>query len=143
MADEFTITSYLTVNKPSINLLWSSQPKSFRATLNANAGPITFNTSVAVLGTDFDLSPLTKPGWAWMQNLDPTNLVQYGIYDPESNKFIPFGRILPGKHAEWQFAEEFRADYVGTGTGTSAYTNRFRVRAKTAPCRVLLVVFDD
>lgn len=53
---------------------------------------------IQVIGTTeevIDFDDITYEGWLYLENLDPSNVIEYG---PESGGvMVPFGKILPGK----------------------------------------------
>jgi len=53
--------------------------------------------SVPLAGVAVDLSALTLPGLCRIANLDTTNYIEYGIYDPETVRFYPIGEVKAGE----------------------------------------------
>lgn len=140
MANEARVTAGLQIIAGNINYL--SQPSAFLATVTGRKGPTPGSISVAVLGTDVDLSQLTQPGLCILHNQDPTNFVTYGIRDPETNRFYPLGELLPGEIYPLRLSRDIQEEY-GTGTGTvTAATNKLHLRANTAACNVLVGAFE-
>ena len=93
-------------------------------------------------GTDVDFSELTIPGLCRLMNLDATNFIEFGIWDPEGGVFYPLGEIGPGKTYTIKLSRNLQEEF-GTGTGTTgADTNRLRIKADTAACNVLVEAFE-
>lgn len=142
MANEITHQNNVVINAGNLQFNFS---KSFSSDMTGRRGPTPGSIVVQRLGTDVDLSQLTKPGLCVLINQDTVNTIEYGILDTETNKFIPWGELGPGRQTEFQFSREFRADYIGTGTGTSAYTNKLRIRhfgAVGTTAQVFVGAFD-
>jgi hypothetical protein len=146
MASEAQLRVSLRIYKKSGNVVvlsYQNQGTAFNPDVTGSLGPTPGAFVAGTLGTDVDLSQLSTPGLAWIRNLDPTNYVTIGIYDPEADKFLPLGELLPGEGYVLRLSREFGVDFSpATGTGTSAATNRLRVRADTAPCNVLVEAFE-
>jgi len=108
---------------------------SFTGDVAGKKGPCPGAFSVSVTGTIVDFSELTTPGYAMIRNLDPTNFIEYGAYDPETDKFYPIGEILPGEFYPIRFSRNLGWEYPTSGTGTSGpKTNNFMLRANAAAC---------
>lgn len=118
-----------------------SNPTFYTATLTGEKGPTPGAVTCTVEGTDIDLSELTTPGWATIQNMDSSNYVEVGIYDPEALLFYPFLELGPGEILPVKFSRNFGEEYTGV-TGTSAPTNRLRVKANGASCVVVVNAFE-
>lgn len=141
MANELVITAGLTANKG--NLHYASQNNGFQADMSGTKGPSPGAISVSIEGTDVEFSQLTDPGWCRMINLDSTNYVEFGIWDPENSKFFPIGILRPGKVALFEISPNLQEEF-NTGTGTTgANTNRLRLRANGAPCNVIVDAFES
>jgi len=145
MSDEVNIRSSLQIKKTSsgITLLdYNSRPTSFTGDLTGTKGPTPGAFAVSVTGTDVDLSELTTPGYCRFANQDDENFVEYGIYDPETEKFYPLGEILAGESYVLRLSRNLAWEY-GTGTGTSGpETNTLRFRANTAVVSILVEAFE-
>ena len=142
MANEAQITSILRIVKGSMT--YQSQPSSFMADVDGEGGPTPGAILVSTAGTNIDLSQLTVPGLCRIQNLDTTNYVQYGIWDPETEAFYPLGELLPGETFSFRLARDIQEQYgAGTGTGTGdAGLNRLRFKAIGDNCIVLIEAFE-
>jgi hypothetical protein len=105
-------------------------------------GPTPGALAVSVAGVNVDLSQLTTPGWCKITNLDPTNFIEWGVWDPETTKFYPVGEIPAGKWIVFKFSRNVAWEY-GAGTGTSGpETNVLRLRADTAACNVSVEAYE-
>ncbi len=122
--------------------VYQSQPSSFTADVLAFKGPTPGVVLIDTGGVDIDLSQLTQPGFCWMQNLDDTNYVEYGIYDPETVVFTPLGELRPGEINLIRLSRNFGEEYAGVGTGTTAPTNRLRFKANSASVLVRVEAFE-
>lgn len=140
MANEGTFTVGLNIRKG--NLQYTPPVTNFRVDVDGSKGPTPGAVTISVTGTDIDFSELDIPGPARILNLDSTNFVTFGIFDPETNKFYPIGEILPGEVYPIRFSR-YLADEFGTGSGTTGpHTNRLRFMADTAACDVSVEAFE-
>ena len=141
MANEATINSGLSINNSPLS--YTAKPGSFRATVTGVKGPVPGAFEVSTEGTDVDLSELTTPAFCRIMNLDSTNFVEYGIWDPDISKFYPLGEIQAGETYILRLSRNLFAEY-GTGTGTSGPdTNTFRFKADSAALDVIVEAFED
>lgn len=126
------------------NLSYQSSPTAFLGDVIGSKGPTPGAISVSTAGTQVDLSQLTTPGYYRFANLDETNYVEYGIYDPQTHVFYPFGEILPGESYVGRFSRNVQEEYLGPGTGTHAGTesNRLMFLAHGASVNVLVEAFE-
>lgn len=142
MTNEATVRAGLSIRKLSggiVTLDYRSNPQQFNATVDGTKGPVPGAITVTTGGTDVDLSELTTPGLGRIMNLDPTNFVTYGTYDPDTGRFYPLQEVLPGETYPLRLSRSLGQELVGTGT---AGGNTFRIKADTASCNVLLEIFE-
>lgn len=144
MANEATVVSSLQI-VGSGNLQYRSFPTSFQADVAGNEGPETGFVVATVTGTVVTFVNLVTPALCHIRNLDSTNYVDYGIYDPDTNKFYPIGEILPGEgyivRLSRNMEEEFGTGTSDTGTtGTDA--NRLMVRGNAASVNTVIEAFE-
>jgi hypothetical protein len=140
MADEATIISSISLNKG--NLQYQSQPQSFTADVSGTKGPTPGAIAVSTTGTNVDLSQLTTPGLVRVLNLDEDHAVHYGPYDPETLRFYPVFKALPGESYVHRFSD-LLGDELLTGTGTGgASTVRLRMLAEVESCDVVVEAFE-
>lgn len=138
MSNEATVQSTLAIRSGNLN--YQSQPTSFRADVAGAKGPTPGAIAVTVLGTSVSLAELTTPGLCRIMNLDATNYVEWGPYDPTSNTFFPVGELLPGESYIFRLYRLIGEEAVGTGT---AFGNTIlRLRAVGATCNVLVEAFE-
>lgn len=136
MADEIRVTAYLEAIKSLYQF-----PRiggSFTFDLNGDGGDAPGFVDADITETVVDLSALTRPGWVFMQNFDPTNYVDWGAgpnlgagtgLTPGTGTFddLLIGRMYPGEPALFRLHPH--ANLV--------------LRADTAPCRVLVKALED
>lgn len=139
MANEISILSKLTVRKGNLN--YSSSPSSFRADMTGTKGPSPGLLTITTTGENVSFAELDTPGEVWIQNLDATNYVEFGIHD--GSLFHPVGEILPGKDARFRLSRNLGEEEDLPGTGTSAVVNAFYLRANGASCAVRVDAFDS
>lgn len=140
MANEATVHSSLLIKKTNVD--YQGRPSSFTALVTGAKGPTPGAVSVSTAGTDIDFSELTQPALCRFQNLDATNFVEWGIWDPENTKFFPLGEILPGESYVIRLSRNIQEEFdTGTGT-TGANTNRLRFKADTAAVDALVEAFE-
>lgn len=142
MADEATIQMRLQIRKGVLN--YSPPQDSFLDDVAIGKGPTPGAITVSTDGVDVDLSELTQPGYVKLTNLDETNYVTFGIYDPDGPYFYPLGELPPsGGRALFKFSRDLFDSWAGTGTAVGDSNNTFRLKANTAPCNVLVEAFDS
>lgn len=140
MSNEIRVQCSLQIRNGALD--YASRPTAFLDDMALVGGPTPGELTIALAGTNVDLSQLTSPGWCWMQNLDPTNYVEYGTYDDATAKFSAFGEILPTKSVI-HFLSRFLGHTFGTGTGTGyGGSTHFRIKATGSPCRVVVHAFE-
>jgi len=147
MSDEIEFRGGFHIRKDSgqdIQFEHTTKPTTFKADLTASVpkGPTPGSITATVAGVNVDLSQLTTPGFCWIMNHDPTNYVEYGIWDPEGSKFYPLGELGPMEFVPLKLSRNIQREYM-TGTGTTgADTNRLRIKANTASCEVSVNAFE-
>lgn len=141
MSNEIRVQCSLQIKNGFLD--YASRPTAFLADMATVGGPSPGEISVALAGTDVDLSQLTDPGFVWLMNLDPTNYVEFGVYDSVTGKFYPLGELLPGQFTQFMLSRFLGAEF-GTGTGTGGFTGttRFRIKATGSACRVVVHAFE-
>lgn len=144
MSDEASVRGGLQIRKiiNNITVIDYSRNIGFKATVVGSKGPVPGAVTISTDGTDIDFSQLVTPGLATIKNMDSTNYVEYGIWEPATSLFYPIGEILPGEEYPIRFSRNLQEEYIGTGTGTSAPTNRLRFKANNAACVVMIGAFE-
>lgn len=140
MANEATIRASINIRMG--NLDYRSNPTVFQADV-ADGSPPSPGRVIALVnpGTDVDLALLTAPGLMFIQNLDATNYITVGKYDPNTNDFHPMIELLPGEFYILRLSRALLQEFSGTGTlGVSGPT--LRIKADTASCEVRADVFE-
>jgi len=142
MANEIRVQSSLTILAGNID--YSSRPTAFIATMTGRKGPVPGAITVAILGTDVDLSGLTTPGVCRLMNLDTTNYVEVGVWDNDGDEFFPLFELLPGESYVVRLSRMLGWEYGDVGTGTTGgKVNTLRLRANTTPCVVVVEAFEN
>ena len=139
MSNEATLRVSLNIKTGSMD--FRSSPTAFNADVSQASQGSPGGMTVAVTGTDVDMSQITIPGFCWLQNLDPTNYVEYGIKDSISGNFYPLGELLPGECYLLRLSRYILQELAGTGTGIVA-SSTFHLKAAAAPCRCIVRVFE-
>lgn len=142
MADEIELNLNININKGKLS--FRQYPSNFKMTMTASGdGPYVGTLLIDTVGVDIDLSQLTDPGLCIIENQDATNYVDIGIYDPETVRFYPIKKILPGTFWPIYLSDAFGYEWIGTSTGTdTGPTNRLRGKANGASCKVSFKVFN-
>lgn len=140
MANEATVRASLAIRTGNLN--YQSQPASFQADVAGVKGPTPGALSVSPRGTIVDLSQLTTPGLCRVQNLSESDYFELGVYDVETDVFYPLLEFLPGESFVMRLSRNLGEEYVGTGTGTTAATNRLMGKANTEECVGVIDVFE-
>jgi len=141
MAD-VTITASMYIKKEKLE--YQSKPTAFTGSIATSnpKGPVPGAIQVTLEGVSIDLSELTTPGYCRIINLDDTNFLEYGIWDPEGATFYPLGEVLAGESYPLRLSRNLQQEY-GTGTGTTgANTNRLRLKADTAALNASVEAFE-
>lgn len=120
---------------------YASRPSSFLGTLTNDVGPAPGNVLCSIHGTLIDLSQLTIPGYTRIQNLDPTNFVEVGVWDTVTAVFYPIDELLPGETYIRRLSRNLGGE-EGTGTIAATGATRLMVKANTAACNVLVEAFS-
>ena len=142
MADEITVRSSLTIRYS--NQYYQSQPGQFTADATGVRGPSPGVVSASLTGTDVSFAALAVPTWCVFTNLDSTNYVDVGAYEPSTGVFYPLLELGPGEQYVVKLSRNLGEQWSGsvTGTGTDATDNTIRVRANTAACDVKVEAFE-
>lgn len=146
MSSEAQIRVSITILKTLGNLRlidYQSRPTDFTMDVTGTKGPSPGAITVTTLGTDVSFAELVTPHLCFIKNMDPTNYVEVGIYDPSNNDFYPLLKIGPGHGWPIPLTHNFGESYEGTGTGTTAATKRLRIKANTASCVVSVEAFEE
>ena len=149
MADEATIRSGLQILKrdstTGITLMdYQGRPQSFTADVDGTKGPTPGAITVsAVSGTDIDLSELTTPGLCRLMNMDANNPIHVGRYDPDSQRFYPLIKLLPGETYVVRLSDLVEDEWSGTGTGTTSTASTFRAYAENADSVLSVEAFES
>lgn len=106
-------------------------------------GPSPGMLIVPTTGRDVYFTELTQPGWCYIQNLDSTNYVQVGIYDPQTGVYYPLLEFPPGIGYPVKLTRNLQEQYAGSGTGTTGPENYLRIKANRASCRVIVDAFEN
>ncbi len=145
MNREATVRSSLTVRKLSgiiTQLDYRSGSEQFTPTVTGTKGPTPGAIAVTVVGVDVDFSELTQPALCRIKNLDDTNYITIGIWDPELARFFPIDECLPGESFVRRLSRLLSGE-LGTGAGTvGANTNTLRIKASTGTINVLVEAFE-
>lgn len=144
MAPTARVNAGLQILGDTTSLDYASRPTSFLAEMTGEKGPTPGAVLCSTAGTDIDLSQLTTPGLCRIMNVDPTNYVSIGVYDPETATFYPLLELLPGESFPIRLSRDLGWQYgtaAGTGT-TGAKTQTMRVKANAAACVVLVEAFE-
>lgn len=122
MADEIRVNSTIAVKKGSFDITLGRQ---FNVDQTGDGGG---NPGKVAIGTTEEvvaLGDITTIGWAYIQNIDATNYVQWG---PESGgAMVVAGRLEAGEGIVVRLEP----------------STTYRMKADTAACDVILQVFED
>lgn len=130
-----TVQKNSSLQVTSGNLQFRSNPTAYNYpinTVNPANGNVPGGVSVPLAGCSVNFFPLVMPGRVWMQNLDPTNVVEWGVYDVTSGTYTPIGVLLPGLFDDFNLSPNFgKQDSPGTGTHSDAHTQKLYFHAYT------------
>jgi len=141
MSDEATVRVSLQIRKDPID--YQGRPTVFTADVTGIKGPCPGAFTATVAGVSVDLSELTTPGLCRIMNLDDTDFVTFGIYDPETTIFYPLFEVLAGETYVLRLSRDLAEEWAATGTGTGGpETNTFHVRSNAGDCNVLVEAFE-
>lgn len=140
MANEVQVRNSLILRSGNID--YSSKPTTFNGDMSGAKGPTPGAIEVSVAGIDVDLSELTVPGYCVLHNLDDTNYVDVGIWDPDYSLFYPLLELRAGEIYVLRLSRNLASEY-GTGAGTAgASNNTLRLKANAAACDVVVEAFE-
>lgn len=141
MANEIRVQSLLQINKTG--LVYTTPSSAFQDDMEATPRDITPGHLIATtIGVDIDLSKVTNPGWTEFRNLDATNSVAFGIWNPDQSEFYPFALLGPGQHFIMPLHPLINQEFANTGTGTTGQLNTLRALAQYASCNISVKVFE-
>jgi hypothetical protein len=142
MANEIVVRNSLQIRKAA--LVYQSQPNGFNDTMVGEArGETPGLVRATPEGAVVDLSLLTLPGYYTIQNLDLTNTVHLGTYDPTTFFFSPMLEVPPQKGHSAKLSK-FLFEQLGTGSGTGAVGDALQlmVKSESADCDVVFNAFE-
>src|SRR6185436_9880011 len=147
MSNEARINSSLQIRIVSgtvTELDYQSRPNSFNGDVSVANGPTPGGITASLLGTVVDLSQLASPGYCWIANMDPTNYVEVGVYDPDANEFYPMLEILPGQSYPLLLSRFLGQEFGTSLPGTSAVGTgiQLMIKAVGGACNVRVDAFD-
>ncbi len=144
MSNEIQIRSTLQVRNDTTGQQYLSQPTAFNADQTTPGGPTPGYVLVSKAGTDINLSQITSPGgWCRIQNLDPTNFVEIGVWDPVFGIHLILCELLPGEFFNLRLSRYLGQQFgTGSGSATSNPGATLRIKATVAACGVLIEAFN-
>lgn len=145
MANEANVRVSLSIRKTSgtkVLIDYQGRPTAFNVDVTGTKGPTPGSLTIPVGGKVISFAELSTPGLCRLQNQDATNYVEYGIRDPDTNRFYPLGEIGPGESYILKLTRNLQEEYIGTGTGTSSPGNQFFMKANTADVVVNIEAFE-
>lgn len=138
MSNEAQVRASLQIRKGS--LYYQSQPTTYTADVTgssaASPGQVVATTAVV----DVAFTGLTTPGLCFLQNLDATNYVEWGVHD--GTLFHPVGELLPGEFAVIRLSRNLGEEESIPGTGTTATVNAFALRGVGGTCICRVEAFE-
>lgn len=143
MANEATITSTVRITRNGV-LIYSPQPRTFRADVDEGTGPTPGELLVDPAGQDVIFTDVTTPGLCRMHNREnPSSpnspYVMVGIHDGLS--FFPLLELLPGEFYPLRLCRHLGDEFTGTGTGTPSDQNTLHLKTPTGTARVNVDIF--
>ncbi len=137
MSDEATVKQSVQISI-SGRRIYNPPAASFRVDVSTAKGPTPGSVTATAGGVDVDLSQLTVPGLCHIINYSTTDFLEYGVYDPETDRFYPLGEVAAEGEYIFEFSRNLFGEFAGTGTAELSATNRFRVRGgnSTIECTV-------
>lgn len=146
MADEINATIRMSVRKTStsgaIILIDEDHTATFNMNMGDRLGPAPGLQRIPTTGKDIDLSELNVPGPCFIKNMDQTNFVTYGIKEPATGKFYPWGDLRPGEASLFRFSKYLGEEFIGIGTGTDPTPNTVHFMANTAAVQVYIGAYE-
>src|SRR5689334_13548893 len=119
MAGEITVRDSLQISDGKLE--YQSKPTSFNADRENDGGPTPGAIHVTTnYGQKIDLSQLNVPGMCWLQNLDDTLWVEFGIHN--GLYFYPLLELGPGEFDRLRLSRHLNRTESITGTGTLPQT---------------------
>lgn len=140
MANEIAVQ--IRVRVTNGNLKYVNPVSSFYVDMTGAKGPTPGAIAVPTDGVDVYFDQLTTPGLCLITNLDDTNYVEVGIYDPQTDVFYPLMEVGPGESWPMILSRNLGEQYAGSGTGTTTPENYLRLKANVAACDVQVETFE-
>ena len=144
MANEVRVQSSLTIKGGNAgNLSYQSQPTSYNGNISAGDGPTPGVVTASQSGTVVNISAVGTPGYCRMMNLDASNNVEVGVYDPDTNEFYPLLEFPPGLSLVLYLSQFLGSEFgtAGTGTGTSGSGVQLMVKGVGGTCLFIVEAF--
>lgn len=133
MANEGRISATLAIRKLSADgskvLMDFRRTASFAVTVSGTKGPVPGSFSVGIGGKIVNLEELGTPGLCWLTNMDATNYVTLGIWDPGIDVYYPMLEIGPGESYPVKLYRHIQEEFTQTGTGTTGPGNYLFAKA--------------
>lgn len=141
MSNEATVNSNLQIVQPGGIGNWRSGGTSFRANVLGTLGPNPGGMIATLAGVDVVFAPLTTPALCVIQNYDPVNFIEFGMWDPVTSEFFPIGEVQAQEFYILRLSRRL-GHTEGVGTGTTGSSKTFRVKAYVAPCDIFVGAFQ-
>ncbi len=139
MANEARIQSSLQISIGVQQYL--SRPTVFLADVSVADGPSPGSVTVSTAGTDISFSQLTNPSLCRLMNLDSTNTIEVGVWDPDTAEFYPLLELLPGETFVVRLSSYLGSEMGLVGTGTTGSGVTMRAKAVGAASVLLVEAF--
>jgi hypothetical protein len=129
MSNEATINASLNILQPGGIGTWRSNITAFRANVLGTLGPTPGGIIATPNGVDVNFGSLVIPALCVIQNYDPVNYLEYGIYDPSTTTYYPLGEVQAGEGYVIRLSRRLTHSEGNVGTGTTGSSKTFRVKA--------------
>jgi hypothetical protein len=138
---DIVVSESLQITKGSLS--YSSAPRGFTASMAGGNGPSPGFVVASTSGTTVVLTSLKPGGMCWMQNLDPTNFIEVGVYAPDVAEFIPVMELLPGEHHRIRLSRYLGQEFGSVpGTGSTGHGVLLQLKGVGGPCSAIVEAFD-
>ena len=123
--------------------MYRSPYTQYQGNVLAAKGPGPGLILVNPVGVNVDLSMFTTPAYCEITNLDATNFMEVGIWDPMTLRFYPMDEILPKETYVKRLSRFLGKEFgTGPGTGTTGSGTRLRLRSDTASLYATVNAFE-
>jgi hypothetical protein len=142
MANEATINCSLGIVQPGGIGTWRSNIGTFRANVLGTLGPTPGGIVATAAGNDVSFGSLVTPALIVLENYDPVNYFEFGIYDSSTTTYYPLGEVQAQEGYIFRLSRRLGFTESNVGTGTIGLGKTFRIKAPDGPVNCFVGAFS-